>query len=174
MSDQLNNLDKSQKARRKNLANWRASLMHDLILPSGLKVKVRDVTMTDLMLTGKLPDVMLEMAQDASSNGAASVDLKQLTKNAAELALLMDALIKLAVVDPPITDQGDDDHLGLAELNGDDKMFIFNWVNREVEQLRPFREGEAEPVAVVQPGDGLRIEAQPAHVSGNGNSPVVS
>lgn len=174
MSEELNNLNKSQQARRKNLAKWRASLIHDLPLPSGLKVKVRDVTMTDLMLTGKLPDVMLDMAQDASKNGAGSVDLKQLAKNAAELASLMDTLIKLAVVEPPIADQGDDDHLGLNELNSDDKMFIFNWVNREVEQIRPFREGEAEPVAIVQPGDSLRSETQPAHESGNGNRAVVS
>lgn len=146
--------------------------MHDLVLPSGLKVKVRDVTMTDLMLTGKLPGVMLDMAQDAARNGSASVDLKEIAKNGADFAALMDSLIRLALVEPPVADIGDDDHLGLDEMNGDDKMFIFNWVNREVEQLRPFREGEAEPVAAIQPGDGIRIETQPAISSGNGNRPV--
>jgi hypothetical protein len=64
------------------------------------------------------------------------------------------------IVEPPVSENGDDDHLGLDEINGDDKMAIFNWVNREVEQLRPFREGENKPVAVVQSGNGLRSASE--------------
>jgi hypothetical protein len=172
MSDELNRLQQAQQARRETLAQWRSSRLTELTLPSGMTVWAKDVSMTDLMLTGKLPDVMLDMAEDASKNGAVSVDLKKMAKNGAELAALMDTLVKLCVVEPPIADHGDDDHLGLDEISGTDKMFIFNWANREVEKLRPFREGEAQPVATVQPGDSIRIETQPNHLSGNGNGAV--
>ena len=74
--------------------------------------------------------------------------------------IMKSLLVKLAVVEPAIADVADDDHLSLAEMSGNDKMHIFNWANREVEQIRPFREGENQPVAVVQPGNGLREKSE--------------
>ena len=142
-------LKQSVQQKRVNLAEWRASRIHDLELPSGLTIKLRDVTMTDLMLTGKLPDAMMDLAQDASSGGKESIDLKAMAKSGAEFKQMLDALIRLCVVEPALADVGDDEHLCLADFNGDDKMAIFNFVNRGVETLHSFREGEAEPVAVV-------------------------
>ncbi|RPI92883.1 MAG: hypothetical protein EHM40_11570 [Chloroflexi bacterium] len=147
-----NNLKRTEQSRldkRAMLAQWRASRVKDLTLPSGLDLKVRDVSMTDLMLSGRLPDSMLDFAQDASAQGAKDIDLKAMVKNGHDFQLLIDEVVMLCVVEPPIAKQPDDEHLGIDELNGDDKMFIFNWVNREVEQLRPFREGEAQPPAAV-------------------------
>lgn len=174
MSDQLNRLQQAQQARREMLAQWRDSHLHELALPSGMPVWVKDLTMTDLMLTGKLPDVMFDLADDANQNGIGSVDLRKFSKNGPEFESLLDTLVKLCIVEPPIAALGDEDHVGLREINADDKMFIFNWVNREVEQLRPFREGEAEPVATLQHGNRVRIEAQSVHSSGNGDRPVES
>ena len=145
----LASLGQAELARKKNLAEWRASRIHDLELPSGLTIKLRDVTMTDLMLTGKLPDAMLEIAQETASGGKESVDLKAMAKSGAEFKTMLDTLIKLCVVEPVIADVGDDEHVCIDDFNGDDKMAIFNFVNRGAEPLRSFREGEAEPVAVV-------------------------
>ena len=131
------------------LAKWRADRIHELTMPSGLQVKVRDVTMTDLMFTGKLPQVMIDLAQESAEQGKIKLDLKMLTENAQEFRQLVDTLILLCVVEPPIAEQADEEHLSLDEMNGDDRMFIFNWVNREVEQVRSFREGENKPLAAV-------------------------
>lgn len=147
--DKLNNLKQSQAAKRTNLAEWRASRLQEISLPSGLTVKVRDASMTDLMFTGRLPESMLDMAQASADQGKKDIDLKSLAKNGQDFKLLVNELVMLCIVDPPIAEKADDEHLGLDELNGDDKMFVFNWANREVEQLRPFREGEGEPVTVV-------------------------
>ena len=114
------------------LAQFRSKQLQEMTLSSGIKIFVKDVTMTDLMLTGKLPDVMLDLAQDSAKDGAASMDLKKLAKSGAEFKSLMDTLVRLCVVEPPIADMGDDDHLGIDEISGDDKMAIFNWANREV------------------------------------------
>ena len=173
MSDQLNRLKQAQAARRETLAQFRANQIKELPLPSGTVVFVKDVTMTDLMLTGKLPDVMLDIAQEAAKDGT-GMDLKAIAKNGAEFKLMLDTLTRLCVVEPPIVDVGDEEHLGIHEISSDDKMAIFNWVNREVEQLKPFRQGEAEPVAAVQPGDGVRTKTKRVVPAGNGNRAMES
>lgn len=149
MSKKLQNLEQSQNAKRLSLAEWRASRLHELTLPSGLVATVRDVTMTDLLLTGKLPASFVEMASDAAQNGSAGLDLKQLAQNGAEFKLMLDALVSIALVAPEIGTVSDEAHITLDELPNDDKMAIFNHVNREVTALQSFREGQDESVAAV-------------------------
>jgi hypothetical protein len=145
----LPNLKQSEQAKRVNLAEWRASRIHELELPSGLTIKVRDVTMTDLMLTGKLPDSIMSMMTDMAQEGAQEFDLEIITKNTIEWNQMLTALLELCLIEPKIGDQADDEHILLAEIPSDDKLFIFNFLNRGAEALRPFREGEAEPVEAV-------------------------
>jgi hypothetical protein len=132
----MNNLDKMT-----NLSQWRESRIHEMDLPSGLHITLRDVTMTDLMLTGKLPASVVDFANDANKNGASSVNLKEITKNGAEFKSMLDALVEITLVTPLIGNTPDDTHITLDELSGDDKMAIFNFINREVEQIKSFREG---------------------------------
>lgn len=152
-------VEQSQQARRADLANWRAGRLHDLTLPSGLQVKVTDVTMTDLIFTGKLPPALMAMAEKAAQDGAQEMDLSAISQNAAEFGQLLDALVKLCVKDPPMADHGDDTHLGLDELPGDDKMFIFNWINRETAAVQPFRD-EGKPVPPGQRGAQVLNETE--------------
>jgi len=126
---------------KKSLAEWRMSRLHEAELPSGLPVTLRDVTMTDLMLTGKLPPAFLDLAEQAAQNGNGSVDIKALAKNMGTFAEVLDTMVTLALVEPKIGTVADEQHITLAELSNDDKMFIFNWANREVSQLQSFREG---------------------------------
>lgn len=149
MPKQITGINQSQKAKAMNLAAWRASRLHDIDLPSGLPATVRDVTMTDLLMTGKLPASFVDMAEEAAQNGESGMDLKKLAKNGPEFAAMLDALVAIALVTPLIGDVADDAHITLAELPNDDKMAIFNFVNREVTALQPFREGQDEPVAAV-------------------------
>jgi hypothetical protein len=172
MSEQLNRLKQAQAARRETLAQFRANQIKELPLPSGTVVFVKDVTMTDLMLTGKLPDSLLDISQEAASQGKGNIDLKMVSKGGPEFKIMLDVLTRLCVVEPPIADVGDDDHLGIDELSSDDKMAIFNWANREVEQLKSFREGEAEPVEALQSGDRIRAKAKRTVHSGNGDRAV--
>lgn len=127
---------------KKALADWRASRVHEMTLPSGLAVKLRDVTMTDLLFTGKLPPAFADMAEKAvKENEGGAVDLKEMFKNAADFAVMLNALVSIALVEPKIGEFADDETITLGEMPNDDKMFIFNWANREVSQLTSFREG---------------------------------
>ena len=145
-NNQLSQLKQAQQARKVMLAEWRSSRAQEITLPSGLHVWVKDVTMTDLLFTGKLPDGILDIADDANKNGQANIDLKKVAQSGPGFKDMMDALILQCIVEPPIAEVADDEHLGLNEISGDDKMFIFNWANREAEKLRPFREGENKPM----------------------------
>jgi hypothetical protein len=80
----LKNLKQSETAKAQSLAEWRKSRLHELDLPSGLQATVRDVTMTDLLLTGKLPASFVDLAEESAKSGTAGLDLKQLAKNGEE------------------------------------------------------------------------------------------
>ena len=144
-----NSLKQSEQAKRKNLAEWRASRVHERTLPSGLQVKLRDVTMTDLMFTGKLPDAIIKMANDGANDGTQEFDLAELAKNTSDFNQMLNTLVELCLVEPKIGNAADDDHILLAEMPADDKMDIFTFVNRGAEQLHSFREGQNKPMAAV-------------------------
>lgn len=142
-------LKQSVQAKRKTLAEWRANRIHERTLPSGLVVQLRDVSMTDLMFTGRLPDSIVNLAKESAENGGGNFDLEMISKNTADFNTMLNTLAELCLVEPKIGVAADDEHILIAELPADDKMDIFSFVNRGAEQLRPFREGQDEPVESV-------------------------
>lgn len=145
----LPNLDQSVQAKRVSLADWRASRIKERTLPSGLTVKLRDVTMTDLMFTGRLPDSIMKMMTDAADGGAQEFDLETLAKNTTEFNQMLNTLVEVSLVEPKIGDVADEEHILLAEIPSDDKLDIFQFLNRGAEQLSSFREGEKQPVEAI-------------------------
>jgi len=161
----MKNIQQSQNAKRKNLAEWRASRLHDMELPSGLPVTLRDCDLTDLIFTGQLPQSILEIGEEALAAGNTEIDLKKIglgmiKENAAEFKVMLDAIVVAALVEPKLGEVADDEHITLAELSNSDKMEIMNWITREVPQLKSFREKQDQPLAFVQHGDSLRAEAE--------------
>jgi hypothetical protein len=134
----METIKQSAQDRRKTLAAWRQGRRHELTLPSGLPVVVRDATIMDLVISGNVPQTLMEMiVKSAEKDG--QVDL-QAFAGAREFGQLVDTLVRACLIDPAIGETADDDHITLDELSGADKMEIFNWANREVEQAKPFRE----------------------------------
>lgn len=150
MSNSLSNFKQSTDAKRVNLAQWRAQRLHELTLPSGLPVKVRDVDMTDLVLTGAIPNTLIDLLgnEETQKLSEDEVGKKMLSENKNEFATLLSVIVKAALVEPAIGDVPDETHITLDELTFADKMEIFNFVNRDANAVRPFREGFTEPVAV--------------------------
>lgn len=139
-------LIQSNAAKRANLAKWRANRTHEMTLPSGLVVQVMDVTITDLMFTGKLPPALVDIAEKYAGEGAQEIDLKDIVQKVPDFIQFMDALVTICVKDPPVAEHGDEDHIGIDELTGDDKMAIFNFVNGESAEVKPFHdEGKQVP-----------------------------
>jgi hypothetical protein len=140
----------SQQARAQNLKKWRESRLHEETLPSGLHVLLRDVDLPGIVFEGNVPNTLIdvitsqnfqEMSEEQSAN-------KLLAENKTDFAILMFELIKAALVDPAIGEKADDQHILYGELTLTDKMHIFNFMNREVQSVRPFRrkpEKSSEP-----------------------------
>ncbi len=140
-------MEQAQRARAQTLAQYRAQRLHEMTLPkSGLTMYLRDASITDLMLLGKLPKSLLNLIVAEGENSAA-VDLSKLS-GLDGFGELVDGVVMACVVEPPIAETGDDDHLGIYEIPGDDRMTIFEWANREVAplaaQFRP-APGESDP-----------------------------
>lgn len=151
-------LEQARAARRETVAKFRSEQVKEMPEPlpvSGMRVWVRDATMMDLVLSGKLPEPLMDVIEDLQKEGEKEFDLKQLARNGAEFSQMVDAMVMIAVVEPPIAEKGDEEHIGISELAGDDRMAIFNWLNREAKEMRSFRDGE-QPVAVVEPVNSIR------------------
>lgn len=140
-------LSQSVLAKRVDLAKWRAQRLHDLELPSGLVVKLRDVDMTDLVLTGAIPNTLVELLGDSVTQQLSEEEVgkKLLSENKSDFAVLLSVIVKAALLEPMIADQPDDTHITLDELSFADKMAIFNFINREAQGVHSFREGSTEP-----------------------------
>ena len=149
MSDDLQRMEQASAAKRMNLAEWRKSRVHELTLPSGLTVQVRDVTMTDIALSGEMPNTLLDLFLD-DENDISKLPEKQMIlrmlENGKEFSALLDLIARKCLVEPQIGETADEQHITLAELPQADKMEIFNWANREAASARPFREEQAQPV----------------------------
>jgi hypothetical protein len=140
----LARMEQAKRARDKTLAHYRANQFTEMTLKkSGLTVYLRDASITDLMLAGKLPESLLGSIV-AQSDGQA-VDLKKFAGES-DFGALVDAVVMACAVEPPIGVISDDLHLGLHEIPADDRMDIFNWANREVAPVADqFRGQPAEP-----------------------------
>lgn len=131
-------MEQAKRARVQTLAQYRANLIHEMHLPqSGLTVYLRDASVTDLMLLGKLPQSLLNaIVAESEKDGkkSESVDLSQFA-NSDQFGSLVNGVVMACVVEPPVAEKGGEEHLGIDEIPGDDRMEIFNWANREVAPL---------------------------------------
>ena len=126
-------------------------------LPSGLKVRYVEVSLLDLAIDGDIPAPLVGLVDQMISGDEVEVEIDDF----ARLAPMINGLIKRAVVDPPVADEPDDDHLGVEELPATDRLYLFRVLNEGAQALEPFREGDEQPLADTQSGDGLRDAPQP-------------
>jgi hypothetical protein len=150
----LKAIEQAKKARRQTLAAYREKMYQKLTLAeSKLEIWVRDATISDLMLLGSLPQSMLDaILKQAEGQKDANIDLNAFA-GSADFGKLVNAIVMCCVVEPPVTEIGDDDHLGIVEIPADDRMQIFSWANREVTaNAQKFRSKPKQPVSAALPG----------------------
>jgi hypothetical protein len=139
------------------LAQWRAKRTEEVTLPSGLVVTAKRITLEDVIMSGEIPKPLMGM-------------IDQLRQEAAADALTVDRLVEfmpvvnrtvaMAIIDPPIAEVGDDDHLAVDEIPVKDRLALFSWLVQPAAALAPFR---AEQAGVVAPAPGGG-DVQPAAV----------
>jgi hypothetical protein len=150
MSD-LDKVKQSELARKKTIAEWRAKQINEHELPSGLVVQMRDVDILAMAFDGKIHNTMLGMVDEVTAKNGV-IQSEDLTK----FGELVNLCVFACVVEPPIAEEADDLHIGIRELTGADRIEIFTIANREVGNLKTFRQVETKSVDVVSPGEDVR------------------
>lgn len=135
-----------------NLAEWRKSRVVDDTLPSGLAVKYKKVSLLDMAAEGLIPETLTKYLENAMSGNQVKFDLKELER----LSPALNAVAKASLAYPPVADEADDTHLAVNELPIEDRIYLFERVNKEAVKLRPFRGEKGQPGHAAPNGKGIR------------------
>jgi len=140
------------------LQNWRKNAAREYVLPSGNTALIKRVGIIDLAQQGAIPDTLSGMVSEL----AAMDDPAKLKLDLTDMKRFGEAIDLIALacfVDPPLTQEGDDFHLGVAEVPSIDKLAVFAWANDPAAQLQLFRPGESNGDVYVAP-DGAEIRPE--------------
>jgi len=150
----LKQLEQSQEARAENLKKWRESRLHEIELPSGLVMTIRDVDIASVFIEGNIPNTLIDLIGSDEFQGLNEEEAgkKMLGEHKNDFNTLIRQLIIASFVEPKIGDVADDDHILYSELSFEDKMHVFNFLNRDVQAVRSFRDESAKPSETAQPG----------------------
>jgi hypothetical protein len=126
------------------LSRWKMrSAPRELVLSDGYPAAVRPAQLTNLMLNGTIPLTLMGRLKDIEPGE----DGEFSPADMAEMLPLIDAVVLAVLIDPPVSREGDDDHIAIDDIPFIDKMTIFQEVNRPAAALEPFRpepDGDAD------------------------------
>jgi hypothetical protein len=142
----------------------------EILLPSGLSVRLRPVSVSTFIHAGMIPDQLTPLvARIVSGQRVMLTPEEQLSQ-----LDILDAFVKTCIVWPRIVDTPTDldNEISTAMLDEDDKAFIFNFLGMPASTLASFRREEEEPVDGVLRGESVgRQSEQPAEPEGVGERP---
>lgn len=126
-----------------NLQQWREKQQgEEFTLPSGLDVKLRRVSLLDLVQAGKIPQTLHAPVSEMLKRKAdATLELKDLQ----EFGKVLDLIVEACLIGPK--------GLQISELPAADKQEIFNWANEAAGKLVPFRD---QQITAVEPSLTVR------------------
>jgi hypothetical protein len=125
-----------------NLSEWREKRKGEkFTLPSGLEVTLRKCDVLDLAAQGDVPTPLLSVV-----NRLMGETVELTTENAGEFAGAISLVARACLVDPPVADEPDDEHITIDELSIKDRLAIYNWASMGASMLEPFRPEDGEPV----------------------------
>jgi hypothetical protein len=130
------------------LAAWKAATApREVELSSGLTATIRPVRLENLVLSGSIPLTLLRQAQALKPRKDGTFR----EEDALEMAVVIDAVVLAAVVDPPLTREGGDDSIALYDIPFADRVKLFEEANRPAAALQTFR-GQPDGDAADAPG----------------------
>ena len=136
-----------------------------LPLPSGLAVKAKRVELKTFIKQGNVPNPLMGIVNEALEKGQAAdvekivgggdgeVDLDMIR----EMYEMVDSVVVASIVEPKVhpdpeeDEEADDDLLYVADIDDEDKMFIWQWALGGTSDVETFRlEARADMDAVAQ------------------------
>ena len=162
-------------------SRFRTSSQHTLELPSGNEVIARRVGLLALVQRGVLPDTLTPLvsqmiSRSSRNNGVAPTAAADLLADVPPLeqarltGQLWDTTLQAISIDPQFVEQVTDPEtqVALADVGDDDKRFLFDWANGQVDDLAQFRQQRLGTVPVAPEGEDVRDTALPAAGAGPG------
>lgn len=108
------------------------------ILPSGLAVELKKVSVESIALSGTLPmDLLTEI--NAQSNGSGELEITDILANLSDYMDMINGVVIACVVSPLIMPKPSAKYLGIDEVELNDKLYILKWALQEVDALESFR-----------------------------------
>lgn len=144
-----------------DLKTWREqrAMGEAFTLPSGLDVKLKRVTLLDLVTQGKIPTTLSAQANEVHTSG------KLPLARFSEFEPLINIVVAACVVAPTLTLPRDGEAvtgegMPVDELPIDDRLAVFTWAGSEAAPLRKFRGESRESVDAAQSGERIRDAAE--------------
>lgn len=106
-----------------------------LELGSGLVVRARRVGLLDLVEQGQIDAPLLGMVDELLNRDNFRVPLEEFK----DYAPVFNRIAEAVLVDPPVAQEADDEHLAVTELPVSDRMQLFRWANEPGSRLKSFR-----------------------------------
>jgi hypothetical protein len=139
-----------------DLREWREKRKGEKrVLPSGLVVTVRRCDLLDLAAQGQIPAPLMAIAGNLVTTGIVVT-----MEDFSEYATVVNLLVRACMIDPPVAEDPDEEHVGINELPMKDRIAVYSWANEGVAMLAPFREERREPADAGRSGDEVRAEAE--------------
>lgn len=112
----------------------------ELVLPSGNVIRLKRVSLVDLIVQGAIPDTLsaraVEMASQTQQKRLSADELRSYEG-------VVNLVVKAAAVEPRVSDRPGEDTIAVTDLDFVDRVQIFNWANGALNSLRPFRDDTA-------------------------------
>jgi hypothetical protein len=141
--------EENPKAPEMTLEQWRQSRLVEAVLPSGLPVVLRRISLMDLMGQGEIPDTLMGFVELALKGNAGKLDVE--AKHLPAVSQAMADFAQAALVRPSVGDQPSDTTITIDELDFGDREFIFNLLNEDIRRVSPFLDQAGEQGAADQP-----------------------
>lgn len=112
-----------------NLQEWRQQRQseEEALLPSGLTVTLRRVSVLDLAEQGKIPQTLMPQLDMFIKSGAKASSLEMIAK----MGELITLTCRAALTGP--------EGLDAAELPFTDRLAVFTWLNEDASKVQSFR-----------------------------------
>ena len=138
-----------------DLRAWRERMAQgeQFCLPSGLVVRLRRVSLMDLMEQGSIPAPLAATVEQILDRKEVKLSVSEFPR----FAGVINEVVKASIVDPPMSDEPGEDVLWIRELPMGDRLAVFNWSAEAGDKLRPFRAEAGEPVDGVVSGDSVLV-----------------
>ncbi len=132
-------------------------------LPSGNIATLRPVALDQLMLSGKIPDLLTPIAAKSLWTETDTADIADQVETAKGFAELVNLVVPAAMLSPRIVaEPAADDEISLADIDFSDKLAIFQLATGGSQVLKSFREQQEKRVEPVSDGKDVRAETEPS------------